>query len=119
MMTKPNVPGGATVVVCDGARARVLRNTGSARRPALAIEQTDWHDRDEAAFSIVLAKHLHRLVRRGDLQQLLVVAPPRNLGHLRQGMHKDVAGKIVAEIPKDLTGHSVEQIERFLADDKP
>jgi len=50
------------------------------------------------------------------IDQLIVVAPPRTLAELRKTFHKDVTSKIIAEIGKDLTKHSISDIEKYLRD---
>jgi protein required for attachment to host cells len=44
-----------------------------------------------------------------------VVAPPRTLGELRKHNHAEVSSRLAGEIDKDLTGHTVPQIEEALA----
>jgi len=55
------------------------------------------------------------LVRERKVKALVVVAPPRTLADLRQAFHADVKRRIIAEIDKDLTKHSVYEIEKHLA----
>jgi len=45
---------------------------------------------------------------------LIVVAPPRTLGTLRSAFRKEVAQKVSAEIPKDLTSHALAEIARLI-----
>jgi protein required for attachment to host cells len=79
-----------------------------------AIEQTDWHSIEEARFAAQIADDLYRAAHAGRYKDLVVVAPPATLGELRRQFHREVAGKVVAEVPKDLTGHETAQIERLL-----
>jgi protein required for attachment to host cells len=46
--------------------------------------------------------------------QVAVVMPPKALGNFREAIGESVRRRIVAEIPKDLTGHPVRDIERHL-----
>ena len=48
------------------------------------------------------------------VEALIIVAPPKTLGELRKHYHKEVEGRIEAEIAKDLTGHPVDRIEAVL-----
>jgi protein required for attachment to host cells len=57
-------------------------NSVNARRSAM--EQTDWHDQAEQRFLQGLAAHLDAAVNAGKVKSLIVVAPPRALGVLRQ-----------------------------------
>ena len=38
----------------------------------------------------------------------------RFFGEMRRKLHKEVADRIIAEVPKTLTGHPVDQIEKLL-----
>ncbi|WP_342361568.1 host attachment family protein [Terrarubrum flagellatum] len=84
-----------------------------ARRSAM--EQTDWHRLAEEQFAGEIAGMLYRQAHRGGFERLVIVAPPKVLGDLRKSAHAEVADKIVAEIPKDLTSHPIPEIERALA----
>ena len=57
-------------------------NSIDARRSAM--EQTDWHDQAEQQFLIDLATRLDAAVMAGEMTSLIMVAPPRALGVLRQ-----------------------------------
>src|SRR5262249_14566290 len=57
-------------------------NSVDARRSAM--EQTDWHDQAEHRFLQRLAAYLDVAVSAGKAKSLVVVAPPRALGVLRQ-----------------------------------
>jgi protein required for attachment to host cells len=48
-------------------------------------------------------------------RQLGSFAPPKILGNLREAFHAEVADRIAAEIPKELTSHPVSKIERLIA----
>lgn len=79
-----------------------------------AFSETDWHKLEKERFARDLADHLYRFAHRGDFERLVIVAPPRVLGDLRSALHRIVAERIVAEIPKTLTNHPVDQIEALL-----
>jgi protein required for attachment to host cells len=46
----------------------------------------------------------------GSLERLFVIADPRTLGELRKHFHPNLQAKIVGELAKDLTDHSVNDI---------
>jgi protein required for attachment to host cells len=79
-----------------------------------AVEQTDWHQQAEDRFATAVANALHKKSHAHDFEHLIVVAPPRALGTMRGAFSKEVAQKITAEIPKDLTSHSLPDITRLL-----
>jgi protein required for attachment to host cells len=43
------------------------------------------------------------------------IAAPRTLGELRKSYHKKLSEVLRGEIPKDLTGHAVHDIETTIA----
>ena len=53
---------------------------------------------------------LNKWALSGKLNDLVVIAAPRTLGELRKSWHKELQGKLIGEIAKDLTGASADQI---------
>jgi protein required for attachment to host cells len=90
---------------------RVHASVGARRS---SMEQTDWHELAKESFVEDIAAALYHAAHAGQFRDLVVVAPPRVLGNLRKAMHKEVADRIVAEAPKDLTSHPVQDIEKLL-----
>jgi protein required for attachment to host cells len=88
-------------------------NSVDARRSAM--EQTDWHDQAERRFLQSLAGHLDAAVNAGKVKSLIVVAPPRALGVLRQAYSHNLRAALRAEIDKDLVKFPVHEIEKHLA----
>ncbi|MEI9927999.1 MAG: host attachment family protein [Sphingomonas sp.] len=80
-----------------------------------AYEQTDFHQLEEDRFAADAAELLNQRALRGEFESLIVVAPPRTLGELRKHYHKAVSERLAGELDKDLTGHTVPQIEEALA----
>lgn len=89
------------------------RAGGGAYQPT-AIETTDWHALAKERFAEDLADLLYRQAHRGRFSQIALVAPPTILGALRDRLHKEVADRVVAEIPKTLTNHPVAEIARLV-----
>jgi protein required for attachment to host cells len=81
-----------------------------------AMEQTDWHDREEQKFLAKLAARLDKAVLGGETPSLIVVAPPRAIGVLRRAYTSHVRQAIRAEVEKDYVKMPVDEIERHLAD---
>ena len=79
-----------------------------------AMEETDWHSQAEDRFATDVAEVLYKKSHDQDFQHLIVVAPPRALGTMRSAFRKEVAQKITAEIPKDLTAQPLPAIARML-----
>ena len=78
-------------------------------------ELTDFHQLEEDRFAADTAALLKDWALRNEFESLIVVAPPRTLGELRKHYHVEVTNRLAGEIDKDLTGHTVPQIEEALA----
>lgn len=76
--------------------------------------ENDFHVQAEERFAAEAAERINRAAIANEFEKLIIVAPPKTLGELRKHYHKQVEGKIAAEIPKDLTGHPVDKIEAVL-----
>jgi protein required for attachment to host cells len=122
---------GTVVAVADGATLKLFRNKGTEPHLDLvefehpAINPTnpgsgsrhrsdssnpDPHRKEEDGFAAASASQLNRLALDGSLERLFVIADPRTLGELRKHIHAALQAKIVGELPKDLTDHSVHDI---------
>jgi len=88
-------------------------NSVDGRRSAM--EQTDWHDLEEQRFLQTLARHLEAEINGGHAKSLIVIAPPRALGVLRQAYSHNVRTALRAEIDKDFVKLPLHEIERHLA----
>jgi protein required for attachment to host cells len=147
IMPGPKIDEREWVVVCDGAKALILENTGDRKFPNLraketrqhedpptrevgsdapgravqsvgtmrsAVEQTDWHRQNEDRFLSKLAHDLDRAVAEGKVKSLLLVAPPRALGVLRQHYTPRLHDVLRAEIERDYVKLPVHEIEQRL-----
>ena len=92
---------------------RAFDASGGAGRSA--YEEADFHQLGEDRFAAETAAMLKERALRNDYESLIIVAPPRTLGELRKYYHKEVEKRLAAEIPKDLTGHPVPEIEKILS----
>jgi len=79
-----------------------------------AVADTDWHRLEKERFADEIAERLYRMAHRGDFERLIIAAPPLVLGEMRKKLHKEVTGRVVAEVPKTLTGLPVYDIEKAL-----
>lgn len=91
---------------------RAFDASGGAGRSA--YEETDYHQLEEDRFAADTADLLKKRALRNDFDSLVVVAPPRTLGELRKHYHKEVEKRLAGEIAKDLTGHTVPEIEKII-----
>jgi protein required for attachment to host cells len=78
------------------------------------MEEPDYHQIEEDRFARETAELLAKRVEQDGVDKLVVVAPPRTLGELRQHYGKAVEARIVAEIDKDLVNHPVDKLEDVL-----
>ncbi|WP_048645524.1 host attachment protein [Nitratireductor soli] len=79
-----------------------------------AVDDTDWHRIEKERFAADIAERLYKLAHRGTFDRLVLVAPPLVLGELRKEMHKEVGDRVVGEVAKTLTNHTVSDIEKLL-----
>jgi len=91
---------------------RASASVGVARS---AMEEADWHHIGKERFAAGLAQALYRHAHANRFEKLVIIAPPKVIGDLRKAFHAEVAERVVAEIPKELTSHPVAEIERLVA----
>lgn len=136
---------GTWVLVLDGTKALILENVTDGADPNLRVLRKDEndaldskavsttspdqqgdrrqddasqiHQTTEAGFAEEMAEWLYKAAHRNRFQSLVLVAPPKVIGTLRQKLHKEVASRVVGEVHKTLTGHPIDQIERIVAED--
>lgn len=130
------LPKGATVAVADGEKFNLFRNAGDeaglkleplAHHPVDANHQgstpgrhgssanPDGGQDKEDGFSAGVVDLLNKKVLSGDITALLVIAAPRTLGAIRPQYHARLTAALVGEIPKDLTGHALHDVEKAIA----
>ena len=93
------------------APGRAYSSVGDIRS---AVEETDWHELQKERFAVSIAEQINKAALANAFGQIVIVAPPKVLGELRGAFTKETASKILAEIGKDLTHHSIAEIERLL-----
>jgi protein required for attachment to host cells len=101
-MQKASIPHDALVFVGDGTRAVFFRNRG-------AIQNPTWRSRPSCG------RRIHRRASKALIHRLIVVAPPKVLGALRQEFHKEVRDRVEAEVPKEVASYSLNDIKSELA----
>lgn len=79
-----------------------------------AYDNTDFHELQKERFASDLAARLYKMAHAGKFDRLVLVASPQVLGNLRDEMHKEVSDRIIAEIPKTLTNHPIDEIEKLV-----
>ena len=97
----------------QGSDAPGRANSASGAQSSVA--QTDWHAIEEQRFVDTIAADFNKAALGNAYKELVVVAPPKILAELRRVFSKDTQGRIAAELPKDLTHHTIPEIEKLLA----
>jgi protein required for attachment to host cells len=80
-----------------------------------AVEATDFHAEAEKTFMAEVATKLDGEVAAGRFKDLVVVAEPRALGHLRAAMSARLKTHVRAEIAKDYTSAAADTIATLVA----
>jgi len=89
------------------------RTAASAGHGRSAMEETDWHQQAEDRFAVQTARELEKAAAAA--AGIIVLAPPRTLGVLRQHWGRRTREKLLAEIDKDLTHHTTDQVITAIA----
>ncbi|PPB80971.1 protein required for attachment to host cells [Albidovulum inexpectatum] len=89
-----------------------MPDAGPGQRSAL--DEADFHRLAKERFAEDLAEILYKRAVAGAYDRLIVVASPMVLGVLRENWHDEVRKRLVAEIPKTLTNHPIDEIERMV-----
>ena len=128
-------PHGLIVAVIDGEKMHLYRNAGDEARPKLSLmpevevdgenkgsgsrhhssaSNPDDSRQEEDNFAAAGAGWLNQQALAGKFDSLFIIATPKTLGELRKHYHKALEQKLVGELAKDLTGHSIADIEAAL-----
>jgi protein required for attachment to host cells len=128
------LPKGTVVAVADGEKINLFRNTGegeilnlvslphddipadagtSMGRQASSANP-DHGQAAEDQFSAGIVEHLNQQALAGAIENVVIIAAPRALGEMRQHYHKALSAILLGEIAKDLTGHSLADVEKSL-----
>ena len=126
------IPAETLIVVADGRAARLFRNKGDESRVRLHQDvmfdtddardstpsgsQPKDNDVGEAAFAKMLAERINHAALKHRFDHLVLVADPTTLGEIRPQLHKEVNGRMLAEVSKDWTNMPVDKIEHALTE---
>ena len=92
-------------------RGRQGDSTGARRH---AYEDTDWKQLGKDRFAKDLAEILYKRAHANKFDKLVIAADPSTLGNLRKELHQAVEERIIHEVPKDLTNHPLDEMEKVL-----
>jgi protein required for attachment to host cells len=102
----------STAELGTDAPGRAFASVGAGRS---AIEQTDFHDQQETGFLRSVTARLDAALNAGHVKSIIVVAPPRALGVMRQSYTHILKHAVRGEIHKDFVKLPVHEIERHLS----
>jgi protein required for attachment to host cells len=129
------LPNDVTVVVSNGEKLRLFhgkgvepavrltelpapdlaaRNQGSGVRHRSGSDNPDDKRLAEDDFAAAVAQYINGKVLEGEFKALCIVADPRTLGETRRHLHSSVPPVLIGEIAKDLTHHSVADLQAAL-----
>ena len=89
-------------------------DSGGAGRHAMGGNKNSTKDHEMTGFAKRLAGRLEEGRTTGQLERLVLVAPPRFLGQLRAHLSGPAAGLVALTIDKELTTLSAEKLESHL-----
>jgi protein required for attachment to host cells len=98
----------------DLAGGSMGTRTAGAQWGSGSMGEVDFHQQEEDRFAAETAELLKKRALNNDFESLIIVAAPRTLGELRKHYHVSVSERLMGEIAKDLTGHTVPQMEEAL-----
>ncbi|RDD62481.1 host attachment protein [Ferruginivarius sediminum] len=78
--------------------------------------KVDWHEFEKERFAHHVARILDKSRMQGDFDRLILVAPPKTLGSLRDELPKQTREMVYRELDKDLTNLNVQSLESHLGD---
>ena len=79
-----------------------------------SYEETDFHQLEEDRWAKSAAEEVNKRALSNDFEALAIIAPPKTLGELRKQLHKEAAKRVVCEIAKEMTGHTIADIEKLI-----
>ena len=77
-------------------------------------EEVDFKQLEEDRWAHSAAEEVNKRVLSQDFEALAIIAPPKTLGELRKKLHKEAAKRVVCEIPKEMTGRPIPDIESLI-----
>jgi len=78
------------------------------------LPRNDPHEFEEKRFVEAISEKINRAALENRFDRLIVAAPPRALGQVRQALSKAATGRVTAEVNKDLLKDSPEGIAEHL-----
>jgi protein required for attachment to host cells len=92
---------------------RAATPLGTKGRHTLAYT-VDYHQFEKARFAHDVAEYIDAMRTKIGFDRLVLVAPPKTLGNLRESLTKPTRDLVYGELHKDLVHHDAGDIERAL-----
>jgi len=96
-----------------------MKGGAGARGAAPMNASADPHELEEARFAEQFAEEINRAALEQQFDRLILAAPPRTLGILRKSLSEKAGRRLIAEIDKDLTKISRDDLAARIADHLP
>ena len=80
----------------------------------VVYEETDFKQLEEDRWAHSAAEEVNKRALANDFDALAIIAPPKTLGELRKKLHKEAERRVVCEIPKEMTGRPIPDIEALI-----
>ena len=80
-------------------------------------EETDFKQLEEDRWAHNAAELVNQRALSNDFDQLAIIAPPKTLGELRKKLHKEAEKRVFCEIPKEMTGRPIPDIEKLIVNE--
>ena len=77
-------------------------------------QETDFKQQEEDRWIEEAADELKARALRNDYDALAIIAPPKALGVLKKGLHKEVERRVVCTVNKEMSGRPIPDIEALL-----
>lgn len=79
--------------------------------------KTSWHEHQKHDFAKQMSHYINKAHEKKEFEHLIIIAPSKVLGDLRNFLDKNVLSKIYSEIHKDITKLTDVQIKDFLSNE--
>lgn len=79
-----------------------------------SVANSDWHELEKELAASDLAERINNLASDTDVNSIIVVTDAHTLGLLRPQLTSETSQKVIQEIAKDLTNHTIPEIENIL-----
>jgi protein required for attachment to host cells len=80
-----------------------------------AVDEAVFHQLDEERWAARIAADINGRILNHEIDNLIVIAPPRTMGVLRGHWHKETAQRLILELNKEMIDRPIPDIEALLS----